>query len=46
VTTCLKHKNYAVKRAPTGDCRTCWKMWWEAVTERMRAKPAKKGKGK
>jgi hypothetical protein len=44
---CAKHRDYQAKRQPTGKCPACWKMWWDAVTERMsKGKPVKKAKGK
>jgi hypothetical protein len=39
--SCAKHRDYQAKRAPTAKCPACWKMWWEAVTERMQKKPKK-----
>lgn len=29
---CPKHKDYKVIRAPTGDCKACWKLWAEKDT--------------
>jgi hypothetical protein len=44
---CAKHKDYQAKRQPTGKCPACWKMWWDAVSERIgKGKPVKKAKGK
>jgi hypothetical protein len=33
---CTKHRSYAAKRAPTGKCPQCWKMWWEALNESVK----------
>jgi hypothetical protein len=41
--SCRQHKQYEAKRAPTGKCPDCWKMWWEAVSERIK-QPVKKVK--
>jgi len=38
MTNCSEHKNYAGKRAPRGECKTCWCIYFSANTDERQKK--------